>query len=332
MGLQGITIIGGYHDFGTVITCYSYRKPEFENCIFSHNVATSWGGVLHSLEGKPSFKNCQFTNNSAVHGGAIALSSRSTISLESCVFSDNIAQDGGALYCENADTTAITNCTFSQNKAVLGANICLVNNTVGWRLFSNTIMAFGSGAEAVHWDGQGSLVLACVDIFGNEGGDWVGALSGMDLANGNLHLDPQFCGEANPLVPFFVAATSPCAPANNPGCGLIGALPVGCSVTSGGLELPLVSDFQLKGCYPNPFNPTTTLSFELKVASEATLVIFDATGNLVRSLAYGFFPAGQNNSIWHGLDDHGRPVGSGIYFARLSIGRHSEVQKMVLLR
>jgi hypothetical protein len=92
-----------------------------------------------------------------------------------------------------------------------------------------TIVAFGTTGEAVRCDGTTTVALSCCDVFGNEGGDWVGSISDQYGINGNISADPLFC---NPGIgDFTLHANSPCAPDSNPDCGLIGAWPVGCADT-----------------------------------------------------------------------------------------------------
>lgn len=86
MGLQGITINGGYFDAGTAILVYSYQAPVIDNCIFSNNISTGMGGALLSLQGEPLLTNCLFFNNSALLGGAIASIAYSRVTMEGCVF------------------------------------------------------------------------------------------------------------------------------------------------------------------------------------------------------------------------------------------------------
>ena len=95
--------------------------------------------------------------------------------------------------------------------------------------------------------------------------------------------------------------------------------------------IPAVAGLQLQ-THPNPFNPTTTLTFELKRDSRVILAIHDTNGRLVRSLVSADFPAGTNEINWHGKDDRGQAVSSGVYLARLTVSGQSVVQKMVLLR
>jgi hypothetical protein len=78
---------------------------------------------------------------------------------------------------------------------------------------------------------------------------------------------------------------------------------------------------------PNPFNPSTTLSYELPAASELKLTVFDTAGRLVATLAEGRQLAGAHSVIFEGSD-----LPSGIYFARLAAGEFTQTQKLVLLK
>ena len=84
--------------------------------------------------------------------------------------------------------------------------------------------------------------------------------------------------------------------------------------------------------YPNPFNPTTTISFSLAEAGPASLRIYNARGQLVRQLANSDFQAGQHNLVWDGRDAAGRTVSSGLYFYRLNTKNYQESRKMVLMK
>ncbi len=84
--------------------------------------------------------------------------------------------------------------------------------------------------------------------------------------------------------------------------------------------------------YPNPFNPTTTIAFDIAKAGRATLVVYDVTGARVRTLVDGAVQAGPHRLTWDGRNDQRQPVGSGVYFYRLSTGGKSLTKKMVLLK
>jgi hypothetical protein len=83
---------------------------------------------------------------------------------------------------------------------------------------------------------------------------------------------------------------------------------------------------------PNPFNPVTTVHYELPHAGAASIRIYDATGSLVRSLVSGHHEPGRYQTAWDGRNDAGRRVGSGAYFCRIESNGEAKVQKLLLLR
>jgi len=88
----------------------------------------------------------------------------------------------------------------------------------------------------------------------------------------------------------------------------------------------------LKGNYPNPFNPETTISFSLASAEEVNIEIFNLKGQLVRSLLFTDLPAGEHKVVWNGRDDRGSSVSSGVYYFRMKSGKFSSTRKMVLMK
>lgn len=84
--------------------------------------------------------------------------------------------------------------------------------------------------------------------------------------------------------------------------------------------------------YPNPFNPSTTISFSLNEPSDIILNIFNIKGQLVRTLASGKFSAGTHSVVWDGRDDNSAQVTSGLYISRFSAGGFVDQQKMLLIK
>jgi PKD repeat protein len=83
---------------------------------------------------------------------------------------------------------------------------------------------------------------------------------------------------------------------------------------------------------PNPFNPSTWIRFELPAADHVSLVIYDATGRPVRTIADRVFDSGAHALEWNGRDDAGRSMASGVYFMQLRAGERTLTRKMVMAR
>ena len=107
---------------------------------------------------------------------------------------------------------------------------------------------------------------------------------------------------------------------------------VGAEVAKVDAVQPL-STFSLQQNVPNPFNPSTQISFFVpEGGANVSLSIYDSAGKLVRTLVNGYEPSGTRNVSWFGENDLGQPVASGIYFYRLSSSSFSKTKKMVLLK
>jgi len=87
------------------------------------------------------------------------------------------------------------------------------------------------------------------------------------------------------------------------------------------------TSFALMTCYPNPFNASTAIHYDLHRAEDISLRVFDVLGHEVTVLRNGFSEAGTHHEIF---DGSGLP--SGIYFARLDVGEYSQTMKMILLK
>ncbi len=83
---------------------------------------------------------------------------------------------------------------------------------------------------------------------------------------------------------------------------------------------------------PNPFNPSTEISFSLPEKGEVSLNIYNIKGQLVKTLAEGVYDQGNHSVVWHGKNNAGSDCASGVYFYRLVSGKVSEIKKMVLLK
>jgi hypothetical protein len=84
--------------------------------------------------------------------------------------------------------------------------------------------------------------------------------------------------------------------------------------------------------YPNPFNPRTTIAFELSEPGQVVLSVVDLRGRLVRVLESGTRPTGRHQATWDGQDSEGRAVPAGTYFCRLMTSQGPHTRKLTLAR
>jgi flagellar hook assembly protein FlgD len=84
--------------------------------------------------------------------------------------------------------------------------------------------------------------------------------------------------------------------------------------------------------YPNPFNPTTTLRFDLPEVSNITLTIFNMLGQKIRTYDKQSAAAGYHTLKWNATNDYGDPVGAGVYLYQLQSKDFVKTRKMVLLK
>lgn len=97
-----------------------------------------------------------------------------------------------------------------------------------------------------------------------------------------------------------------------------------------GLTLP--TEFALSQNVPNPFNPTTQISFALPVAAKVNLAVYNVLGQHVKTLVDADMRAGNQTVTWDGTDLTGHTVASGVYFYKLNAGDFAATKKMLMLK
>ena len=237
--IEGITIKSGYHERAGAV-----------------DMATNYEGLI-------ALSRCHLINNHAIYGGALGclLLGWENYDVTDCLFSGNSAVDyGGALFLEwhlNPDSDfKVCNCTFVGNSSYYGSVIAEwfyeppLNSSLGegeGTHFRNCTLVYNSGpclAFGTLMKAEQTIIayngwvtpflnsrpwLACVNVYGNEGGDWIGHISDQYGIRGNFSGCPSFCSV--PAGDLHLCDESPCLPGNHPDaydCGLIGAWDMGC--------------------------------------------------------------------------------------------------------
>ena len=98
------------------------------------------------------------------------------------------------------------------------------------------------------------------------------------------------------------------------------------------MESGVPAAYRLGDAVPNPFNPRTTISYDLPATTAVKLAIYDVTGRVVRTLVDGVQAAGSHSAEWDGTNDNGRHVESGVYFYAIRAGSYESQRRMALLK
>ncbi len=206
-----------------------YGAPTLESCGFSLNSADGSGGGIYVRHGGFLTQVMFRQNDAAFMGGGAHCPYPSSAQFVGCTFIENTASYGGGLAC-NDSSPSVTGCTFAGNAArgAGGGGAVLSYGYQSSPALANTIIAFSAAGEGVGCLSNGSATLTCSDVYGNEGGDWVGCIADQYGINGNISEHPCFCFDANPDQPYALCVNSPCAAENSPECGQIGAWPAAC--------------------------------------------------------------------------------------------------------
>lgn len=94
--------------------------------------------------------------------------------------------------------------------------------------------------------------------------------------------------------------------------------------------IPMITE--LRNNYPNPFNPSTLIAFDVAKAENVTIEVYNIRGQKVRTLVNDHYAPGKYSVVWYGDDDNGREVASGVYFYKMSTDSYSNIKKMLLMK
>ncbi len=97
-------------------------------------------------------------------------------------------------------------------------------------------------------------------------------------------------------------------------------------------SVPIAGNIVMLSNYPNPFNPSTNISFDISSESDVIIIVYNIKGQKVKQLVSDHISAGQHSVIWNGKDSNNKLVSSGIYLYKLTAGNKTSVKKMLLLR
>jgi len=203
---------------------------------------TAWhGGAIYLFDTDDvTISQHAFRDNVASErGGAVSLDSCSDVTFDECQFTGNRAVRGLAFDVLGCEHFTITSSTIADNRPMMGGpdpGPIYFGQSLSWSGIFDTIIAFNNG-EAIACGASvvpnpsypDPVELSRLDIYGNTGGDWTGAIEGFGGFVSNISLDPRFCdmdgSEGDEHDDFELCSNSPClaGASENPNPGLIGA-------------------------------------------------------------------------------------------------------------
>jgi len=348
--ISGNVISGNiaYWSYGGGIYCYNESNPVISDNVISGNMVFNGSGGGISCEGSsPTISGNSFVGNHAdsFYGGAI-FCDFSSPEIHNNTFYANSAHGGGGIHCYVSSDPIISrnllvgNYTSDRD----GGAICCNNSNPA--IINNTIVGNSTGGEGGGiYCGSASDITIVNTILWNNTPEQICVFTGVEPSVtycdvqggwgglGNINEDPSFINAV--LGDFHLQWGSPCIDAGDPNSPLdpdgtvadIGAFYYNQLGVGGGTELAQPLIYRLFPNYPNPFNPTTTLTFVMPFRSHVSLAVYDLLGRQVAIIIDDICDAGNYEVVFDGSG-----LASGVYFCRLHASGNTLTQKMVLVK
>jgi predicted outer membrane repeat protein len=318
-------------------------EAPLHDCTFRDNTASQFGGGVYA-EG--SITECTFSGNEAYIGAGAYFTSGDA---EYCVFTHNSAvrngaalflEDGGRLLQSTLVYNSITGESIGGQVAVGRIGIPLLPTSPSLRL-NKSIVAFGQNSSVMEWfitdysdpwvQGPSRENSSCYASLIWEIEHGISTTGNFDSSSCCIQTSPPgFCDAAAGDLTLF--SNSRALPSNNDCYELMGYYEQGCEAIVGVEDEPELLRVTLLSNYPNPFNPSTSVSFSLNHDGHAVLEIVNLKGERVRVLVDESLTAGPHTVTWDGRDTSGRALPSGVYLSRLVTEGSLEVRRMALIR
>ncbi len=356
--LENVTIEGNSTtEFGGAIyslNCgINISNSQILNNSSSDGAELGRGGAFFISGSSIILNECNFQYNSAnSHAGAIYLGLGSSADISKCSFIGNSSGGNvGGIYFYRSNHLAITNCTFYDNSGSDSGAMRfyiqnsptdnpVILNTISWNNSPNEILCSADGLA-------NELVIGYSDFDGGLDAIITNNNANIVWLEGNIDTDPQFVDVSNEN--YHLMQNSPCIDSGiayyeYEGDILIdlseeeyydvapdmGAFEYGFTgITE---EISTINNYHLSN-YPNPFNPSTTISFSILNDSKINLSIYNIKGQVVKTLIDENLDRDYYNINWNGNNKKNESVSSGVYFYKLNVnGKTKSVKKCILMK
>ena len=333
--------------------CAGSGVINIDKCEFINNTAYGRGGGLCRYWGpgipalyinETLFKDNEVSYNNGGLGGGLSSAYSLPVELVRCLFINNSTNgEGGAIHSMGANNW-VENCLFYDNQSGdEGGAVFLGNDSY----FLNNIVMNNSGSPTLYTYQLENISVSYNNFFGNSGNllpaghTRIGEISQVNANGdscdvfGNIFLNPLFQSITGDSA-FRLRVDSPCIDAGNPESPLdpdstiadIGAYYYNHNTwVKPGTESNAPSKFALYPTYPNPFNQTSVVRYQLSADGLVSLSVYDITGREVVKLVDGFRVKGS-----HEVKFEGKDLASGVYFVKLEAGNLKAVKKALLVK
>ncbi len=328
--LTGLTIKNGSASFGGGIYIQN-GHPTLSNLILMANSADSTGGAIFVANSHTTLSNVTIDSCFAPVGAGISIWNAQA-DMNHLLISGNVCTKGAsALYMMTA-TVSIDHTTIVQNDggdlqggiiSCSGSDLEILNSIIAGNTPTDSMIFLDGGSANISYsdieNGQESIESIEAEVV------W---------GNGNIDADPLFVDfDGRDL---HLTENSPCIDAGNPDSeydsdstitdmGMYCFFQIIDDVEEG--KIGLVSDFNLEKPYPNPFNSTSKISFNLSKSSSVNLSVFDISGRNVITLLNSVQPAGRYTTSLRANN-----LSTGLYLIKLTTPNGVKTQKLALVK
>jgi len=308
--------------------------PIFTNVEIMDNIAGNDGGGVYILHSSPAFTNFTISGNSGYgnfqRGGGVSCDGTPNATFINGKIMDNFGPHVGggiaaraAMYDSSPFHVELTNVLIQNNYSRMwGGGISgSFFNLSGCTIKENTAESQGGGIHS-----EGNIIFSST----NRCNIYENAIEDSNDVGHDIAISTNYYGYAQSFLEVIVDTFTVMEPTEfhaTPIDSFSFDILVGLDQLSSDDEF-IPTKFTLHPPYPNPFNPTTTIRFDLVETRHAVFLhVFDITGRLVEKLVDGQIESGQHDIQWNASR-----FSSGLYFVELVTGKKRDVQKLILLK
>ena len=347
-----------YENTGILRNCIISNNSLVYNPIYPGSTGLHLNAYDHFIIENTIISNCtSYDDASCVSRLATEYGQNDSITVNNCLISENSSNDEFVIVVGGDGNIEINNSTIVDNYNDANTIKAFGNLTLRSTIMHNNTNYEVYMADNTQYGYTYELNVENCNIKNGEAGIYnQNNANIINWGEGNIDEDPLFLLSGDD--PYQLTLDSPCVDTGTPdttglylppwdllhnqrvwdgdgdgtaiidmGCYEYGADPVGV------FDDPIpVTNYQLTN-YPNPFNPETTMVFNLPEAGQVQLDIYNIKGQKVKTLLDCYMSPGRSEMLWNSKDDNGKRVSSGVYFYRLNVNDKIEkIKKMLLLK